>query len=197
MASRTPPTRSQFRLRNRTSAPILVIMLSFIAVSAFAIKRSKIASESYFLTKFLNERYSKSVELARMQNEQLNLSVILEEAHEDRFSKTNKLYKIEPTQNIGFCKPKIRNGIKNPTENVFCTFNKKVVISHLHKKYPSINWEPVEDIYRLKKRSLWLYRLMDWAVQYSSIVILFWLLPLSALWVLARIYKTQTAENRD
>ena len=162
-----------------------IVAFYFIAITLFVFVRRDLPSHRYFSTKFLNERYDKTIELARIQDKELNEFHVFQEAQQDRFSSApDKPLRKEPGSSSGGASDCITEIPQNT--KALCPFNKNLLISYLHKKFPSANWRPIERVYRLKMNMVWLYRIGDWIIGYTYTLFIYWLLPASAVYLLLK-----------
>lgn len=162
-----------------------MVAFYFIAITLFVFVKRDFPSHRYFSTKFLKERYDKTIELARIQDKELNEFHVFQEAQQDRFSSTpDKPLRKEPGSNASRSYGRISEIPENT--KALCPFNKNLVISFLHKKFPSANWRPIERVYRLKMNMVWLYRIGDWVIGYSYTLFIYWLLPVSVVYLLLK-----------
>jgi hypothetical protein len=151
-------------------------------------------SYRYFATKFLDERYDKTIALARVQDKELNEFHVFQEAQRDRFSPSPE----KPLRKKGGSTTgEPTEGITKTPENTrsLCPFNKNLVISFVHKKFPLVNWSPIERDYRLKMKIVGLYRIGDWVIGYGYTLFVYWFLPALASYLLLK--KGVFSKQRD
>lgn len=164
-------------------------LIYFIGLSIFFVLSQPVTPWGYFYERFLEERYKKSIALLKSHGEQINEFKIMSEAYKDRMS--------PPINPIGESKAKADESDsdtpRNPTSNVskgdvgaVCQFNKKVILSYLHREYPQVSWDRIERDYERKMERVGLYRMADWIRLYAFKMILFWFLPGSIGYVVLR-----------
>jgi hypothetical protein len=140
----------------------------FTFLSLFLLMAQPVASWGHFYEKFLNERYTETIALLKSHGEVINEFEIMGQA----YSAEN-----EDTKNNSAAPGSAKSDLAKRDVGAVCQFNKKVIISYIHREYPHHSWDHIERNYERKREYVGFYRMADWLGRYAVTMLLFWLAP--------------------